>query len=183
MNTTLITGATGGLGGSVAMNLKKKNQDAKIVVLVRDANSEKAQVLKRHGFELRQADYDDKAALVKAFQNIDQLYFVSGSDIARRTSQHENVVEAAKEANVRHILYTSISANEIDPNSALYAALKVHEQTENWIKKSGLDYTFLRHNLYAEVIPMFAFPLRTLHIELHFFPNIHPLHLVISCYN
>ncbi|NVK63358.1 MAG: SDR family oxidoreductase [Flavobacteriales bacterium] len=155
MDTTLITGATGSLGGSVARMLNEKKENSNIAVLVRDVNADKAKELEALGFELRQGDYDDRASLVSAFQNVSQLYFVSGSDIANRTKQHENVVSAAKEANVGHVFYTGVSMNDIDTNSSLYFSLKVHELTEKWIKESGLKYTFLRHNLYAEVIPMF----------------------------
>lgn len=155
MNTILITGATGGLGGAVARKLKTKNPDLNIAVLVRDLSSAQAKELEALGFELRLADYSDRETLVKAFQNVAQLYFVSGSDIANRTQQHENVVWAAKEAQVAHILYTGVSMRDIDKNSALYGALKIHEQTEAWIQEAGLNYTFLRHNLYAEVILMF----------------------------
>lgn len=155
MQKTLITGATGGLGSAVAHLLKEKNVEQHIAVLVRDAASEKAQELASQGFEVRQGDYDDLASLVLAFEGVDNLYFVSGNDIANRAEQHKNVVNAAKQASVSHIVYTSLSANGLSKDAPLYGAMAIHFETESWIEESGLTYTFLRHNLYSEVIPMF----------------------------
>ena len=155
MKKILITGATGGLGSAVAGFLKKKSTGQQIAVLVRDSKSEKAIKLKEDGFEIRVADYDDSSALLKAFAGIDILYFVSGSDIANRHSQHKNVVNAAKSAGIDHVFYTSVSLNNLSTDAPLYGAMKIHMDTEDWIKETGLKYTFLRHNLYSEVIPMF----------------------------
>ena len=155
MSKTLITGATGGLGSAVATFLKSKGTEDSIAVLVRDSSSEKAKALAAQGFELRVADYDDRDSLEKAFSGIDKLYFVSGSDLMNRRKQHNNVVETAKKSAVGHIFYTSVSLNNLSEDSPLYPAMSDHLITEEWIKDSGINYTFLRHNLYSEVIPMF----------------------------
>ncbi|OJJ19031.1 NAD(P)-dependent oxidoreductase [marine bacterium AO1-C] len=156
MSKILITGATGGLGSAVADFLSKKVALTNIAVLVRDPQSEKAKTLAEKGFELRVGDYTDKASLAKAFTGIDQLYFVSGSDIAARLPQHQNVVETATAAKVGHIFYTSVSLTNLSPNSPLYESMSHHTKTEEWIKNSGMRYTFLRHNLYSEIASMFV---------------------------
>lgn len=155
MQKTLITGATGGLGSAVANFLAQKTGSQQIAVLVRDASSDKAKALAARGFELRVADYADKAALEKAFEGIGLLYFVSGSDLGERWGQHQNVVNAAVAAEVGHIVYTSVAVDHLSEDAPLYGAMSSHFQTENLIKASNLAYTLLRHNLYAEVIPMF----------------------------
>ncbi|RXG15620.1 NAD(P)H dehydrogenase (quinone) [Leeuwenhoekiella aestuarii] len=155
MSTYLITGATGGLGSSAIKHLSKRVDPSEIAVLVRDAESEKAKSYKKKGYDLRVADYDNKETLVAAFKNIDALYFVSGSDIPSREPQHKNVVEAAKEAAVKHVVYTSAGRKDASQNSPVAAVMDAHIKTENWLKRSGLNYTILRHNLYAEVVPMF----------------------------
>ncbi|HAS40607.1 MAG TPA: NAD(P)-dependent oxidoreductase [Microscillaceae bacterium] len=155
MSKILITGATGGLGSAVADFLSKKVNPANIAVLVRDAQNEKAKALAAKGFELRVGDYTNKASLEQAFTGIDLLYFVSGSDIAARLPQHQNVVEVATTAKVGHIFYTSVSLNNLSANSPLYEAMSHHTKTEEWIKNSGMKYTFLRHNLYGEIASMF----------------------------
>lgn len=155
MSTYLITGATGGLGSSAIEHLSKSVDPSEIAVLVRDAENEKAKSYKEKGYELRVADYDNKKALVAAFKNIDALYFVSGSDIPSRELQHKNVVEAAKEAEAKHVVYTSAGRKDDSENSPVAMVMDAHIKTENWLKESGLDYTILQHNLYAEVVPMF----------------------------
>ncbi|MCB0633695.1 MAG: SDR family oxidoreductase [Saprospiraceae bacterium] len=155
MSKILITGATGGLGSAVATLFKKQAPSSDIAVLVRDGNSEKALRLAGQGFETRIGSYDDKDSLLKAFDGVDVLYFVSGSDVVARVPQHQNVVQAAKEAGVDHIFYTSASLNDLSEDAPLYGAMSAHIQTEEWIKASGIKYTLLRHNLYSEVIAMF----------------------------
>ncbi|MGR3810329.1 SDR family oxidoreductase [Jiulongibacter sp. NS-SX5] len=151
----LITGATGGLGSKVVSFLKGKT-DEEIAVMVRDKSSEKAQKYAADGFTVREADYENSEALEKAFDGVNLLYFVSGSDIMNREPQHKNVVEAAKKAGVNHVFYTSVSINGLTEESPLYNAMNTHALTEQWLRDSGVNYTFLRHNLYADVIPMFA---------------------------
>lgn len=150
----LITGATGGLGAAVAHFLKSKNINQKIAVLVRDTNSEKAIALAAAGFEVKKGDYEDVDSLKAAFDGIETLYFVSGSDMGKRLGQHKNVIEAAKTSKLKHIFYTSVSLNNFTSNSPLFEAMSHHTQTEEWIKELGISYTILRHNLYNDILPM-----------------------------
>ncbi|WP_419211748.1 SDR family oxidoreductase [Maribacter sp. X9] len=155
MKKTLITGATGSLGGAVAKFLKEKGSVEQIAVLVRDTESDTAKALAKQGFELRVADYNNSDALSEAFKGIEVLYFVSGSDIGSRVPQHKNVVKAAENSSIEHIFYTSVSLNGLSKEAPLYNAMAIHLDTEQWIKDARLTYTFLRHNLYSEVIAMF----------------------------
>lgn len=153
-NKILITGATGGLGSKVVKLLKEKTGVENLAVLVRDETNELAKQYKNEGIEVKIGDYANLESLEKAFKGIDVLYFVSGGDDDRRSILHKNVVDAAKEAGVKHILYTSgVWKNESD-SSPLATLVDAHIQTENRIKASGITYTILKHNLYAEVIEM-----------------------------
>jgi NAD(P)H dehydrogenase (quinone) len=156
MEKILITGATGELGYAVAKQLIEKVSIDSIAVMVRDSQNAKAKEFTELGVEIRRGDYNDKNSLIQAFSGIDRLYFVSGNDFVRRDQQHQNVVSAAKEAKVKHMLYSSVSLSNFGESSALYGAMSTHLNTESWIEKSGIAYTFLRHNLYTEIIPMFV---------------------------
>lgn len=105
MSKILVTGATGGLGSAVVNFLLEKTAASNIAVLVRD--SAKVEALKEKGVSIVVGDYSDIDSLIAAFQGIDKLYFVSGSDIQHRLLQQENVVKAAVAAGVKHVVYTS----------------------------------------------------------------------------
>lgn len=149
----LVTGATGVLGIGVIENLLKTTPANEIAALVRDES--KATDLKAKGLNIRVGSYQDKDALASAMKGIDKVLLISSSDFNDRIGQHKNVIDAAKDAEVKHIFYTSVSIEDID-NSPIKPLLGDHFETENYIKGSGLTYTFLKNSLYQEVIPMFV---------------------------
>ncbi|WP_041693536.1 SDR family oxidoreductase [Emticicia oligotrophica] len=151
----LVTGGTGQLGGLVVENLLKKMPASELAVLVRDAS--KATDLKVKGVDVRVGTYFDKESLTKAFEGVEKVLLVSSNDFNERLGQHKNVVDAAKAAGVQHIFYTGVTLKNIE-TSPLKPLLGDHYQTEDYIKVSGLTYTFLQNSLYQEVIPMFAGP-------------------------
>lgn len=150
----LVTGATGNLGGLVIDFLLKRNIKAhQISALVR--NKAKAENLEAKGIDLRFGNYEDYETLVEAFKGIDQLLLVSGSQVKNRFSQHKNVVEAARKSGVKHIVYISFARNPQPHPSPLGELAESHIQTEEAIKKSGMDYTIIQNNLYLDFLPMF----------------------------
>ena len=150
----LITGATGHFGKlTIDFLLKKGIKTSQIAVLVR--NTEKATDLNEKGINIRVGDYNDYSSLVKAFKGIDKLLFVSGTDIPNRTSQHEQVLKAAIDAGVKHIIYTSGEFRIEGQDSPLWNFVEAHIKTEKWLKESGLTYTILKNGLYMEYIPYF----------------------------
>lgn len=136
-----ITGATGQLGHIIISKLIEKLGATQLVALVR--NTAKAADL---GVEARTFDYNKPETLVPALQNIDKLILVSGSEVGQRAQQHANVIEAAKKAGVKHIIYTSLL--HADTSSLSLAA--EHVFTENSIKSAGIPYTILRNSWYNE---------------------------------
>lgn len=149
----LVTGATGNLGKATVEFLLKKIPASEIAVLARDAS--KAADLKALGVDVRIGDYHDKDSLVKTFQGVDKVLLISSNDFNDRLGQQKRAVDAAKEAGVKHILYTGVSMQNFE-QSALKPFMSDHFDTEKHILDSGLTYTFLRDNLYADVIPMFV---------------------------
>lgn len=150
----LVTGATGNYGKATIDFLLKKGISAKsISALVRD--EAKAEDLKTKGINLKMGDYDNYSALLDAFKGVDKLLLVSGSDVANRAKQQENVVKAAKEAGVKHIVYTSFERKNNTETSPIAFLAKSHIDTENQIKESGMAYTILKNNLYLDALPLF----------------------------
>jgi NAD(P)H dehydrogenase (quinone) len=80
---------------------------------------------------------------------------VSGTELEHRSKQQTDAVKAAKEAGVKHILYTSAKRRPDVSNSPIQLVLNSHIDTENAIKESGMAYTLLRSNLYMDLLRSF----------------------------
>jgi len=150
----LVTGATGHLGkATIDFLLQKGISPDNISALARSA--EKATDIQTKGINVVIGNYDDYASLSAAFNGVDKLLFISSSDITKRLAQHENVVKAAKEAGVKHVVYTSFERKNETETSPLWGLAQAHLNTEKWLKESGLTHTILRNNLYMDFIPAF----------------------------
>ena len=138
---TGVTGATGQLGRLVVEKLKGKGLANSVVALVR--TPEKAADL---GVEVREFDYSNPEKLADALHGIEKLILISGNELGKRTEQHGNVIDAAKKAGVKQLVYTSLLHAD---RSGLSLALE-HYATEQALKASGLAYTILRNGWYTE---------------------------------
>jgi len=136
--TIAITGASGHLGRAVTARL----DPAGLVLLTRTPQN-----LEARGAQVRRADFDEPDSLVAAFAGVDRVLLISAHDIQRRAGQHKAAIDAAKAAGVRHVIYTSI-VNPSEDNPA--AVAPSHRATEEALRASGLAWTFLRNNIYAE---------------------------------
>ncbi len=136
-----VTGATGQLGRLVVESLKSKVSAETIVALVR--NPEKAADL---GIEARAFDYTQAENLVASLKGIDKLLLISGNEVGQRLPQHLAVIDAAKQAGVKQLFYTSI----LHADSSPLGLATEHLATEVAIKESGLTYTILRNGWYTE---------------------------------
>jgi NAD(P)H dehydrogenase (quinone) len=139
-----VTGATGHLGRLVIKDLLEKQPAENIVAIVRD--EAKAADLAQAGVQVRVANYEDTAALQTALAGVDKLLLISSSEVGKRYPQHKNVIDAAKSAGVKHVVYTSAPKAS---TSALVLAPE-HKATEEYLAASGLTYTILRHGWYTE---------------------------------
>lgn len=136
-----ITGASGQLGRLAIENMKTRVDAGDIVALVRDPSK-----VADLGIEAREADYHKPETLTAALQGIDRLVLISSSDFDDRAGQHQNVINAAQETGVRHLIYTSILKADASP----MIIAQDHKVTEAAIKASGIPYTFLRNGWYTE---------------------------------
>ena len=149
----LITGATGHLGSAtIDFLIQKGFPPNKISALVRTV--EKGKTLKEKGVDVKIGNYNDTDSLSKALKGVDKLLLISGLE-QDRLQQHKNVIDAAKENGVKHIVYTGVAITDFK-SSAVKSFLDDHFQTEDYIKNNGFKYTFLRNSLYSDAVPMFA---------------------------
>jgi NAD(P)H dehydrogenase (quinone) len=143
--TVAVTGASGHLGRKVADLVLDRLDPAGVVLLTRTPEALAAYA--ERGAVVRPADFDEPASLRDAFAGVERALLISALDFERRTSQHRAAIEAAKAAEVRHVIYTSIpEPGEGNPA----AATPSHRATEEALRDSGLAWTFLRNSLYAE---------------------------------
>tara|TARA_R110001606_G_scaffold232416_1_gene379948 strand:+ start:9757 stop:10602 length:846 start_codon:yes stop_codon:yes gene_type:complete len=140
----LVTGASGQLGRLVIDNLLNTTPANQIVAAVR--NPEKVADLAEKGVQVRQADYSDLDSLVAAMQGVEKVLLVSSSEVGQRTAQHSNVINAAKQASVALIAYTSI----LNADKSPLILAKEHVATENLLAESGVPYVLLRNGWYSE---------------------------------
>jgi uncharacterized protein YbjT (DUF2867 family) len=140
-----VTGATGHVGGAVARLLAAAGTRQRL--LVRDPS----RAPQLPGAEVVGAAYERGATA--ALHGVETLLMVSAAEDARRVEQHRAFVEAAVEAGVRRIVYTSFVGAGTDSGFLLG---RDHGATEQVVRGSGLAWTFLRDSFYAEVFPAFA---------------------------
>lgn len=150
----LVTGSTGHFGNAtIHFLLEKGVHPGQILALVRSEQA--AEDFKKKGVGVAIGDYDNYESLVQAFKGVEQVLFVSGNDITKRLSQHQNVIHAAKEAGVKHLVYTSFQRRNESETSPIWMVAESHIQTEQWLKESGMNFSILKNNLYMDFLPGF----------------------------
>ena len=137
--TVLVTAATGQLGRLVVDSLLEKVPAAEIAVAVR--SPEKAADLAALGVDVRRADYTRPETLAAALAGVDRVLLVSGTDMGARVDQHRAVIQAAKDAGVGLLAYTSV----LRADDATFGLADDHKATEAALRASGLPFTLLRH--------------------------------------
>lgn len=125
-----MTGASGRVGGQV-VDLLRAERSHEVVALVRPG-----------------VDYADPWSLRTALAGVDVLVFVSSDGHAATVMLHHvNVVDAAAEAGVGHVV--ALSGLDVDVDSPFcYAVTNGH--TEELLRASGCGYSLARASVYTE---------------------------------
>ena len=142
--TIAVTAVTGQLGSTIAEALLAMGSGEPVIGLAR--SPDKAEGL---GIEIRPGDYDDVDQLRASLAGIDTLLLVSGMAAPEdRIGQHRNVINAAKAAGVKKIVYTSVQGAE--QGTAFSPIIQSNRQTEADVRDSGLDWVIGRNGIYIE---------------------------------
>lgn len=142
-----VTGSTGGLGGRVARILADASVTQRLPV--RDVS--RAPVLPRAATV--RAEYSDRESVETALSGVRVLFMVSATEAANRMHLHRTFIDAAADAGVEHIVYTSFFGASDD---ATFTFARDHWATEEYIRASGLSFTFLRNNFYQDAMLRWA---------------------------
>lgn len=149
--TLLVTGASGQLGRRVVELLLETVPASAIIATTRTPS--KLDDFAAQGVTVRQADFDDADGLAAAFAGADRMLLISAEDAVtpgRRLRQHQNAVRAAQAAGVSHVVYTGI-VNPV-PESPV-GVNGDHAGTEAALAESGMGWTSIRENIYADMLP------------------------------
>jgi len=138
----LITGATGNFGTAmIDFLLEKGARLGSIAAMVKDRKS--AVDLLSKGIIVRIADFDDYPTLIDAFIGVDKLLLGPETDPANCVKHFLHVINAAKEAGVKHIFYASYDHKNETENS--HDALLSSKHAVKVIKESGVPYSIFRN--------------------------------------
>jgi len=144
-NTPLgITGSTGRLGGRVARKLADAGRSQRL--LVRDPS----RAPQLAGATAVQSSYADRKAVTAALDGLRTVLMVSASESPDRMSQHRAFIDAAAAAGVQQVVYISFYGAAPD---CTFTLGRDHFATEEYLRASGMGFTFLRDNLYADFFP------------------------------
>jgi NAD(P)H dehydrogenase (quinone) len=159
MATIGITGSTGQLGRLIIDRLRAEPiPGASLRLIVRDA-SRAPELVDASGApaEVRVAEYGDAAASRAALDGVGTLFMASGSESPTRRDEHRTFIAAAAASGVSHLIYTSFVGAMPD---AVFTLGRDHADAEAAIREAavgtGLTFTLLRDNFYADFVPMFA---------------------------
>ncbi|RBQ03301.1 SDR family oxidoreductase [Pedobacter miscanthi] len=151
--TILVIGATGSVGSALAKQLGDHNIPFRAMV----RNLDLAKTLKQlNGAELVVGDFKDKQSIVSALKGIEKVFLVTNSSEEAEDLQC-NFVYSARKNGVKHLV--KLSQFAADVNSPV-RFLRYHAVVEQKIRESGLQYTFLRPNLFMQGLLGFAEPIK-----------------------
>jgi uncharacterized protein YbjT (DUF2867 family) len=148
----LITGASGNAGGAVLKEVLKTNRPIKAMYR---SPEDAAKASKDAGVVI--ADFADKPSLGRALEGVDAVYLVC-SPVRELVELEGNMVDACREAGVRHVVLNSaLGAGDYPKSFPSW-----HRRVEDKLKASGLDYTILRPNSFMQnILTYYAASIRT----------------------
>lgn len=160
----LVVGATGMLGGMITQQLLAQGKDVCILVrhnspaeaLAAQGMATSAKTLIAAGAQSVYGDIKDRASLDQAMAGVQTVLTTANSALRGGDDNPEtvelrgnrNLVDAAKAAGVDHFIFTSVLG--ADPGSP-FPFVRGKGQTEIALRESGLTYTILAPDMFAEV--------------------------------
>ncbi len=143
----LVTGATGQQGGAVAQQLLANGFDVRI--MTRNPDQPSVAALKEKGAEVVVGDFDDADSLARALDGVDGAFSVQNLNNGIDAEEKWGIAfaDAAKEAGVKHFVYTSVGS--ADANTGI-PHFESKWRIEEHIRDIGLPATILRPVFFME---------------------------------
>ena len=143
----LVTGATGTNGSEVVKALAARGVAARAMVRSLEDGGDLPT-----GITAVMGDFDADASLDRALAGVERAFLLTPST-EHAEAQQLRFMAAAARAGVRHIV--KLSQFAASPNSPV-RFLRYHAVVEQAIRNSGMDWTFLRPNLFMQGMLQFA---------------------------
>lgn len=148
----LVVGATGIVGSRITRRLLQLGKPVRI--LVRSGSDDQALV--DAGAEPVTGDLKNRASLDRAMEGVETVVTTANSAMRGGEDNVETVerlgnralIDAAREAGVRHFIFTSALGVAVDSPVPFMAA---KAESEEYLKQSGLNFTILAPNVFTEV--------------------------------
>lgn len=145
----IVSGASGQLGSLVIEELVARGVAPENLILVsRTPNTDHLQSFAAKGASVRFGDFNEPESLDAAYRGGTRMLLISiNSGGGNRPELHNVAIEAAARAGVKQIAYTSYV--NADRNDASTIAVD-HRRTEIYLQESGVAWTMLRNQIYAD---------------------------------
>jgi NAD(P)H dehydrogenase (quinone) len=146
----IVSGASGQLGGLVIEALlKRKVAPANLILVSRTPDTLKAYAAR--GASVRFGDFTQPESLAAAYQGGTRMLLISiNGGGGERPELHKTAIDAAVGAGVKQIAYTSYVNADRFTTSIIAGD---HRRTERYLEESGVAWTFLRNQIYANGLP------------------------------
>lgn len=134
----LVTGASGNVGSELVKYLRQRGQPVRIAQRTRSAQDDYGD-----GVETVQFDFKDPHTFASAFAGVERMFLVRPPAISDARRFIFPAIDAARQAGVRHIVFLSVIGTEKN-------RIVPHYKIEQYIQRSGLNYTFLRASFFMQ---------------------------------
>ena len=148
----IISGASGQIGGLVVEELLARGVQPADLILV-SRTPERLERYAELGASTRFGDFLQPESLEAAYEGGDRMLLISLNSSnfdprvpAQRVELQQIAIDTAIEAGVKHIVYTSI----VDAENSVSPIAVWHRATEAALRESGITWTALRNQWYAD---------------------------------
>ena len=148
----LVCGATGKQGGSVARHLLSDGW--RVRTLTRFPDKPEAEYFKRRGAEIVKGDMADRSSLLAAMKGAYGVFSVQNtweSGVEKEVEQGRLVATVAKEAGVKHFIYSSVGSAHRKTGIPHFES---KWRIEEYIRSLNLTYTIFRPVYFMENLLM-----------------------------
>jgi NAD(P)H dehydrogenase (quinone) len=142
-----VTAASGRLGRATLLATSELTGPDNVVGVARSPDK-----ISVPGIETRRGDYHSIDELTHAFTDIDTVVMISAPvGPWDRIAMHNNVIDGARQAGVRKLVFTSVIGNDQERDTWFWHSQKINRQTETDVQNSSLEWIIARNGLYLEL--------------------------------